>query len=102
MSKKVELAKVSNHFDTDCDKADDLTVRELSQISLDVVQSVLDNNPLLKSEIEDVFCSVYLGSEWLCSNVPALGGLSPIEAIQNGDLKLVLNTLNKIKYGEYC
>ncbi|NNN70558.1 DUF2384 domain-containing protein [Vibrio sp. 3-2(1)] len=34
--------------------------------------------------------------------MPVLGGLTPIEVIQNGDLNLVLDTLNKMKYGDMC
>ncbi len=65
------------------------------------VGSVLTKFPGLKSEIEAVFCSAELGIEWLTSPIPALGGSTPIEVIQKGDLNLVLMTLNKIKYGDY-
>lgn len=106
MSKKrlseVELVKGATPIGTDSNNVGDLTEKETSLISFEVVQSVLAKYPLLKSEIEDVFCSVSLGSEWLRSNIPVLGGLTPIEVIQNGDLKLVLDTLNKMKYGDFC
>ncbi len=72
-----------------------------SEVLPSEVELIFTEFPFLKSEIEDVFCSVDLGIEWLTSHVPALGGLTPIDAIQKGDLKLVLMTLNKIRYGDY-
>jgi len=65
------------------------------------VESVLTKYPFLKTEIEEVFGSIDLGIEWLTSDIPALGGLTPVDVIKKGDLKLVLMTLNKIKYGEF-
>ncbi|RAS59103.1 uncharacterized protein DUF2384 [Vibrio diazotrophicus] len=65
------------------------------------VESIFIKYPALKAELMEVFGSADLGIEWLTSRVPVLSGLTPIEVIQKGSLKLVLDTLNKIKYGEY-
>lgn len=99
LSEKGLVAGVTHHTEN-ADEMDKGTGHELCFRHSDV-EAVLTKFPFLKSEIEDVFCSVDLGSEWLTSHIPALGGLTPIEVIQKGDLKLVLMTLNKIRYGEY-
>lgn len=65
------------------------------------VESVLTQYPVLKSEIEDVFGEADLGIEWLTSPIPALAGLSPVAAVLKGDLKLVLQTLNRMRYGDF-
>ncbi|MGP8305439.1 MbcA/ParS/Xre antitoxin family protein [Vibrio sp. YIC-376] len=67
----------------------------------DEIEEVITKFPCLKSELKDVFCSEELGIKWLTSHIPALGGLTPVEVVQKGDLKLVLMTLNKIKDGDY-
>ncbi|WP_257974009.1 MbcA/ParS/Xre antitoxin family protein [Vibrio parahaemolyticus] len=39
-------------------------------------------------------------TEWLTSAIPALSGLTPLEVVLEGDLKRVLEALNRIKYGD--
>lgn len=68
----------------------------------DSVESVLTQYPALQSEIEDVFGEADLVVEWLTTPIPALAGLSPVEVVLKGDLKLVLQTLNRMKYGDFC
>ena len=99
---KKELIKGAMPTAIHHDKLDASTEHDSSLVSSEALDSVFSEFPFLKSEIEDVFGSVAIGSEWLKSQVPALGGLTPIKAIQSGDLKLVLDMLNKIKFGEYC
>ncbi|WP_249929938.1 MULTISPECIES: MbcA/ParS/Xre antitoxin family protein [Vibrio] len=40
-------------------------------------------------------------AEWLTSAIPALSGLTPLEVVLKGDLKRVLDALNRIKYGDF-
>ncbi len=76
------------------------------------VKSLLEKYPTLRSEIEDVFYfksfdikdviySEKMMIEWMTTPIPALSGLTPVETIQCGDLQLVLDILNRLKYGDF-
>ncbi len=66
------------------------------------VESVLSSFPELRSEINDIFCSEdEIAIEWLTTPIPALNGLTPVEAVQQDDLEWVLDVLNRIKYGDF-
>ena len=73
----------------------------VDEMQVNEIEIFLAKFPHLKSELNDVFCSEELWVKWLTSHIPALGGLTPVEVVQKGDLKLVLMTLHKIKDGDY-
>ncbi len=79
-----------------------MTKKQIQETDRIVVESILSEFPALKSEIDDLFCSEEeIAIEWLTSPVPALNGLTPIEAVQQGDLKWVLDILNRLRYGDF-
>ncbi|WP_407832381.1 MbcA/ParS/Xre antitoxin family protein [Vibrio rotiferianus] len=65
------------------------------------IEYILSQHPTLKEQMEDVFEDSGLRAEWLTSAIPALSGLTPLEVVLKGDLKRVLDTLNRIKYGDF-
>ncbi|EJC6736182.1 MbcA/ParS/Xre antitoxin family protein [Vibrio parahaemolyticus] len=65
------------------------------------IEYILSQHPALKAQMEDVFEDSDLGAEWLTSVIPALSGLTPLEVVLEGDLKRVLDALNRIKYGDF-
>ncbi|MGD8108876.1 MbcA/ParS/Xre antitoxin family protein [Vibrio sp. TRT 17S01] len=65
------------------------------------IEYILSQHPTLKEQMEDVFEDSGLRSEWLTSAIPALSGLTPLEVVLKGDLKRVLDALNRIKYGDF-
>ncbi|WP_050907882.1 MbcA/ParS/Xre antitoxin family protein [Vibrio harveyi] len=64
------------------------------------IEYILSQHPNLKDQVEDVFDDSDLRTEWLTSAIPALSGLTPLEVVLKGDLKRVLDALNRIKYGD--
>ncbi|WP_179876730.1 MbcA/ParS/Xre antitoxin family protein [Vibrio cholerae] len=100
-SRKTELVKGDVSIAQQFNKSETSNKHALSLEESVAVEAMYREFPILKSEIEDVFGTVTIGSEWLISKIPALGRVTPLEAIQRGDLKLVLDTLNKMKFGEY-
>ncbi|AWA98990.1 MbcA/ParS/Xre antitoxin family protein [Vibrio parahaemolyticus] len=64
------------------------------------IEYILSRHPNLKDQVEDVFDDSDLRTEWLTSAIPALSGLTPLEVVLKGDLKRVLDALNRIKYGD--
>ena len=64
------------------------------------IEYILSQHPNLKDQVEDVFDDSDLRTEWLTSVIPALSGLTPLEVVLKGDLKRVLDALNRIKYGD--
>ncbi len=78
-----------------------MSIKQLSEKERIEVKSVLSKFPILQSEIEDVFRSEEMANEWLTSSVPALQGLTPIEVLQQGDVELVLDIVNRLKYGDF-
>ncbi|MBF4302335.1 MbcA/ParS/Xre antitoxin family protein, partial [Vibrio anguillarum] len=65
------------------------------------IEYILSQHPTLKEQMEDVFEDSGLRAEWLTSVIPALSGLTPLEVVLKGDLKRVLDALNRIKYGDF-
>ncbi|GHY30267.1 MULTISPECIES: MbcA/ParS/Xre antitoxin family protein [Vibrio] len=65
------------------------------------IEYILSQHPTLKDKMEDVFEDSDLIKEWLTSAIPALSGLTPLEVVLEGDLKRVLEALNRIKYGDF-
>ncbi|HHJ3171718.1 TPA: antitoxin Xre/MbcA/ParS toxin-binding domain-containing protein [Vibrio parahaemolyticus] len=78
-----------------------MSIKQLSEKERVEVKSVLLKFPVLQSEIEDVFRSEEMANEWLTSSVPALQGLTPIEVLQQGNVELVLDIVNRLKYGDF-
>ncbi|EKA7380505.1 DUF2384 domain-containing protein [Vibrio parahaemolyticus] len=78
-----------------------MSIKQLSEKERVEVKSVLLKFPILQSEIEDVFRSEEMANEWLTSSVPALQGLTPIEVLQQGNVELVLDIVNRLKYGDF-
>ena len=64
------------------------------------IEYILSQHPNLKDQVEDVFDDSDLRTEWLTSAIPALSGLTPLEVVLKGDLKRVLDALNRIKDGD--
>ncbi|MEZ9041264.1 MbcA/ParS/Xre antitoxin family protein [Vibrio sp. 10N.247.311.47] len=64
------------------------------------IEYILSQYPTLKVQMEGVFDDSDLKTEWLTSAIPALSGLTPLEVVLEGDLKRVLEALNRIKYGD--
>ncbi|GBL02443.1 hypothetical protein VH1709_contig00121-0020 [Vibrio harveyi] len=64
------------------------------------IEYILSQHPNLKDQVECVFDDSDLRTEWLTSAIPALSGLTPLEVVLKGDLKRVLDALNRIKYGD--
>ncbi|MCR9848055.1 MbcA/ParS/Xre antitoxin family protein [Vibrio antiquarius] len=65
------------------------------------IEHILSKHPILKDQMVDVFEDSDLREEWLTSAIPALSGLTPLEVVLEGDLKRVLDALNRIKYGDF-
>lgn len=65
------------------------------------IKYILSQHPTLKEQMEGVFEDSDLRAEWLTSAIPALSGLTPLEVVLEGDLKRVLDALNRIKYGDF-
>ncbi|HGY9588421.1 TPA: MbcA/ParS/Xre antitoxin family protein [Vibrio harveyi] len=65
------------------------------------IEYIPSQHPTLKEQKEDVFEDSGLRAEWLTSEIPALSGLTPLEIALKGDLKRVLDALNRIKYGDF-
>ncbi len=78
-----------------------MSIKQLSEKERIEVKSVLSKFPILQSEIEDVFRSEEMANDWLTSSVPALQGLTPIEVLQQGNVELVLDIVNRLKYGDF-
>ncbi|MFW8632251.1 antitoxin Xre/MbcA/ParS toxin-binding domain-containing protein [Vibrio natriegens] len=78
-----------------------MSIKQLSEKERVEVKSVLSKFPILQSEIEDVFRSEEMANEWLTSSVPALQGLTPIEVLQQGNVELVSDIVNRLKYGDF-
>ena len=65
------------------------------------IEYILSQHPTLKEQMEDVFEDSGLRAEWLTSAIPVLSGLTPLEVVLKGDLKRVLDALNRIRYGDF-
>ncbi len=79
-----------------------MSKKQIPETERIVVESILSEFPALKSEIDDLFCSEEkIAIEWLTTPVRALNGLTPIEAVQQGDLEWVLGILNRLRYGDF-
>lgn len=70
-------------------------------VEIHSVESALIHYPELKTALIKIYGKIDLGKEWLTSDIPALGGQTPLERIQNGDIQSVLMALKKMEYGEY-
>ncbi|TFH92013.1 MbcA/ParS/Xre antitoxin family protein [Vibrio ouci] len=71
-----------------------------SDIQSKSIEYILSQHPTLKDQMENVFDDSDLRTEWLTSAIPALSGFTPLEVVIEGDLKRVLDALNRIKYGD--
>ena len=70
-------------------------------VEIHSVESALIHYPELEMALIKIYGKIDLGKEWFTSDIPALGGQTPIERIQNGDVQSVLMALKKMEYGEY-
>ncbi|MEZ9444054.1 MbcA/ParS/Xre antitoxin family protein [Vibrio sp. 10N.222.54.F12] len=66
-----------------------------------LIDEQLERHPELKGLLEEVFNGDSLANEWLNSPIPIFSYQSPINLLQQGHIKYVIDILNRMKRADF-